>query len=80
MSTMVRDCIATSFEVQAAVEYDFRWALSLGDATLQGKHLAPEHGYVHHFYHYDRRQVIKWDCVVIAANSVFYGAVVSLDL
>ena len=77
---MVRDCIATSFEVQAAVEYDFRWALSLGDATLQGKHVAPYHNCIYHFYHCDRRQVVTWDSLVTAANSVFDDAVVLLDL
>ena len=69
-----------SVEVQFTVEYDFRWALRLRDATLQGKYVAPEHGCVYHFYHYDRSQVIKRDYVVIAANSVFDGAVVSLNL
>ena len=41
-------------EIQFAVEYDFRWALCLGDAALQGKHVAPEHGCVYHFNDYDR--------------------------
>ena len=71
---------AVSVEVQFAVEYDLKWALRLGDATLQGKHVAPEHGCVYHFSYYDRRQVIKRDYVVIAANSVFDSAVVSLYL
>ena len=71
---------AMSVEVQFTIEYDFRWALCLGDATLQGQHVAPEHGYVYYFYGYDREQVIKRDCVVIATNSVFDGAVVSLNL
>ena len=50
------------------------------DSTLQGKHVAPDHDYVYCFYDYDRGQVIKWEYVVIAANSVFDSAVVSLDL
>jgi hypothetical protein len=71
---------AVSVEVQFAVEYDLKWALRLGDATLQGKNVAPEHGCVYHFYHYDRRQVIKRDYVVIAVNSVFDGSVVLFNL
>ena len=47
--------LAMSVEVQFAVEYDFRWALHFGDATLQGKYVAPEHGCVDHVYHYARR-------------------------
>ena len=72
--------LAMSVAVQFAVEYDFRWALRLGDATLQGKHVAPEHGCVYHIYYYDKRQVIKQDYVVVASNPVFDGTVISLDL
>ena len=71
--------LAVSVEVQLAVEYDFRWALCFGDATLQGKHVAPEHGCVYHFYDYDRGEVIKRDYVVIALNSVLHDAVASLN-
>ena len=63
--------LAMSVKVQFAIEYDFRWALRLGNATLQGEHVAPEHGYVYHFYYYDRRQVIKRDYVVITANPLW---------
>lgn len=35
--------LAVNVEVQLAVEYDFRWALRFGDATLQGEHLAPDY-------------------------------------
>merc|ERR1712086_450742 len=67
-------------EVQFAFEYDFRWALSFGDATLQGKHVAPEHGCVYHFYYYDRRRVVKQNYVAIAVNPVLDGTVILLNL
>ena len=72
--------LAVSVEVQLVVEYGLRWALRLGDATLQGKHVASEHGCVYHFYYYDRRQVVKRYYVVIVANPVLDGTVVSLNL
>ena len=72
--------LAVSIESQLAVEYDFRWALRFRDATLQGKHVALEHGYVYHFCYYNRRQVIKRDYVLIITNSVFDGVVVLLGL
>ena len=69
-----------SVEVQLAVEYDSRWALCFGDATLQGEHVALEHGCVYYFYYCDRRQVVKQDHVVIAANPVLDGTVILLNL
>ena len=71
--------LTMSVEVQFAIEYDFRWALCLGDATLQGKYVAPKHGCVYHFGYYDRRQVVKRDYVVISANPIFDGTVVSIN-
>ena len=80
LHVLTRLHLAVSVEAQFAVEYDFRWALCLGDATLQGEPVAPEHGCVYHFYDYDSGQVIKRDYVVIAANSILYGAIVLLYL
>ena len=71
--------LAVSVEVQFEVEYDFRWALCLEDVTLQGEHVAPEHGCIYHSYDYDRMQVLKREYVVIATNSVLDTAVVSFD-
>ena len=72
--------LTVRIEVQLVVEYDFRWALRFGDATLQGKHVAPEHGCVYHFYYYDRRQVVKQNYVAIAVNPVLDGTVILLNL
>ena len=80
LHVLTKSHLALSVEVQCTVEYDFRWALRLGGATLQGEHVAPEQGCVYHFYHYDRRKVIKRDYVAIAANPVFDSTVISLDL
>ena len=41
--------LAMSAEDQFTVEYDFRWAVCLGDTTIQVEHLAPEHGCVYYF-------------------------------
>ena len=71
---------AVSIEVQLAAEYDLRWALHFRDATLQSKHVAPEHSCIYHLYYYDRRQVVKRDYVVITANPVFDGTIAPLDL
>ena len=72
--------LAVNVEVQVAFEYDFISTLRLGDAILQGKHVALEHRCIYHFYYYDRRQVVKQDHVVIALNPVFGGTLISLDL
>ena len=64
---------AVSVEVKLVVMYDFRWAFSFGDSTLQGKHVTPEHGYICHLYYCDMRQVVKRD-------PDFGGTVISLDL
>ena len=71
--------LAMSIEVQLAIVYYFRWALCFGHATLEGEHVAPEHGGIYHFYDHDGGQMIKWDYIVIALNLVLQDAVVSLD-
>ena len=50
--------LAISIEVQLAIEYDSRWALCFGHATLEGKHVAPEYG-GDHFYDHNGGKVIK---------------------
>ena len=72
--------LAASIEVQLAIEYDFRRTLCFGHATFEGKHVAPEHGGVYHLYDNNRRELLKWNYVVVATNLFLYSAAVSLNL
>ena len=72
--------LAMSIEVQFAIEYDFKWALCFGHVTIEGGHSVPEHNGVYHFYYHDGGKVIKSDYVVVAANLVPHGTVLSVEL
>ena len=69
--------LAMSIEVQSAVENNFRWALSLRHAALEGKHITPKHRSIHHFNYNNRGKMVKWEDAVVSTDTLFDCAVES---
>ena len=63
--------------IELAVENNFRWALSLRHAALEGKHITPKHGSIHHFNYNNRGKMVKWEDVVVSTDTLFNCAVES---